>query len=108
MEALVFGRGRLIFSMSSCAASPSRGGTADGSMPGLELSRSAAPTRSGGLQPLRLCIVDMNNAYLNQAMRCIRGIVATFFERVQAHNPDLVCERVEVSPRDTNNVTPTD
>jgi homoserine O-succinyltransferase len=60
------------------------------------------------LSPLRLCIVDMNNAHVNQAMRCLRGLVSTFFSRVQAANPDLPCELVEVSPRDTNNPIPRD
>lgn len=59
-------------------------------------------------RPLRLCIVDMNNGHVNQAMRCLRGLAAGFFERVQAHNPGLSCEVVEVSPRDTNAPIPTD
>jgi len=60
------------------------------------------------LRPLRLCIVDMNNAHVNQAMRCLRGLVSNFFEHVRAANPDLVCEKVEVSPRDTNDPVPRD
>jgi GMP synthase-like glutamine amidotransferase len=60
------------------------------------------------LRPLRLCIVDMNNGHVNQAMRCLRGLVAEFFERVHVHNPGLPCELVEVSPRDTNVPVPTD
>jgi homoserine O-succinyltransferase len=60
------------------------------------------------LRPLRLCIVDMNNAHVNQAMRCLRGLVATFFGRVKSENPALACELVEVSPRDTNNPVPRD
>jgi GMP synthase-like glutamine amidotransferase len=60
------------------------------------------------LRPLRLCIVDMNNAHVNQAMRCLRGLVSTFFDHVRAHNPGLVCEKVEVSPRDTNDPVPRD
>src|SRR5262245_16014841 len=59
-------------------------------------------------RPLRVCIVDMNNAHLNQAMRCLRGLVASFFDRVAAENPNLACERVEVSPRDTNQSVPRD
>lgn len=58
------------------------------------------------LRPLRLCIVDMNNGHVNQAMRCLRSIVAAFFERVQTYNPGMVCEVVEVSPRDTNTPIP--
>ncbi len=60
------------------------------------------------LRPLRLCIIDMNNAHVNQAMRCLRGIVSNFFEHVRAENPDLACELTEVSPRDTNNPVPRD
>ncbi len=60
------------------------------------------------LRPLRLCIVDMNNGHVNQAMRCLRGLAATFFERVQRHNPGVFCEVVEASPRDTNTPIPTD
>lgn len=60
------------------------------------------------LRPLRICIVDMNNAHVNQAMRCLRGLVSTFFDQVQKQNPDLVCEKIEVSPRDTNDPVPLD
>jgi homoserine O-succinyltransferase len=60
------------------------------------------------LRPLRLCIIDMNNGHVNQAMRCLRSMVANFFERVHLHNLSLECELVEVSPRDTNNPVPTD
>ncbi|WP_437786198.1 hypothetical protein [Sorangium sp. So ce1097] len=45
---------------------------------------------------------------MNQAMRCLRGLAAAFFERVQAHNSGVPCEIVEVSPRDTNAPIPTD
>jgi homoserine O-succinyltransferase/O-acetyltransferase len=60
------------------------------------------------LRPLRLCIVDMNNAHVNQAMRCLRGLADSFFEHVRKTNPDLPCERLEVSPRDTNDPVPRD
>jgi GMP synthase-like glutamine amidotransferase len=50
----------------------------------------------------------MNNGHVNQAMRCFRGLVAEFFERVQRRNPALACELVEISPRDTNLPIPTD
>ena len=60
------------------------------------------------LRPLRVCIVDMNNGHVNQAMRCLRGQSAAFFERVKLHNPTLVCEVVEVSPRDTDAIVPRD
>src|SRR5882762_7240206 len=60
------------------------------------------------LRPLRLCLVDMNNAHVNQAMRCLRGLGSAFFERVRLHNPTLTCEMVEVSPRDTDDPVPRD
>jgi GMP synthase-like glutamine amidotransferase len=60
------------------------------------------------LRPLRLCIVDMNNAHVNQAMRCLRGLAQGFFDHVRQANPTLACELVEVSPRDTNNPVPRD
>jgi GMP synthase-like glutamine amidotransferase len=50
----------------------------------------------------------MNNAHVNQAMRCLRGIATSFFAHVARHNPQLPCELVEVSPRDTNNPVPRD
>lgn len=69
----------------------------------------SGPARAGHApQPLRLCIVDMNNGHVNQAMRCLRGIATTFFERVREQNPAVPCELVEVSPRDTNNIIPRD
>jgi len=58
--------------------------------------------------PLRVCLVDMNNGHVNQAMRCLRGIVASFFDRVRRENPGIVCELGEVSPRDTNTPVPED
>lgn len=66
-------------------------------------TRSEAPQR-----PLRVCLVDMNNGHVNQAMRCLRGIVAKFFERVHRHNPGLHCELGEVSPRNTTDPVPDD
>jgi homoserine O-succinyltransferase/O-acetyltransferase len=57
---------------------------------------------------LRLCVVDMNNGHVNQAMRCLRSIAGTFFERVRATNPSLPCELVTVSPRDTGAPVPRD
>jgi homoserine O-succinyltransferase/O-acetyltransferase len=60
------------------------------------------------LRPLRLCIIDMNNAHVNQAMRCLRGLASSFFAHVQQKNPALACELVEVSPRDTGNPVPRD
>jgi GMP synthase-like glutamine amidotransferase len=59
-------------------------------------------------RPVRVCLVDMNNGHVNQAMRCLRGIVAQFFERVRRYNPDVPCELGEVSPRNTSNSVPDD
>lgn len=75
-------------------------------LPSHDTGRSTANGRA--LRPIRLCIVDMNNGHVNQAMRCLRGLVSEFFERVQAWNPTLPCELLEVSPRDTNEPIPTD
>jgi len=50
----------------------------------------------------------MNQGHVNQAMRCFRGLVNGFFERIERQNPTLACELVEVSPRDTNNPIPRD
>ncbi len=50
----------------------------------------------------------MNAGHANQAMRCFRQIVASFFDRVQRANPGLGCTLVEVSPRDTSAPIPRD
>jgi GMP synthase-like glutamine amidotransferase len=55
-----------------------------------------------------VCLVDMNNGHVNQAMRCLRGIVYNFFEHVRRSNPSLPCVLGEVSPRDTGNAVPRD
>ena len=60
------------------------------------------------MRPIRVCIVDMNNGHVNQAMRCLRGIVAQFFERVRRWNPSVPCELGEVSPRNTTDPVPDD
>ncbi len=65
---------------------------------------SSHPRKNG----LRVCLVDMNQGHVNQAMRCFRGLVGGFFDRVQKVNPDLGCELVEVSPRDTSAPIPRD
>ena len=64
--------------------------------------------RGRRMRPIRVCLVDMNNGHVNQAMRCLRGIVTQFFERVRSANPSLPCELGEVSPRNTNNAVPDD
>jgi len=57
-------------------------------------------------RPLRLCLVDMNDGHVNQAMRCLRGIAAQFFRRVAVTNPNVQCELLEVSPRNTEDDIP--
>jgi len=75
-----------------------------------ESGPASAPqsSRFAGHREVSLCLIDMNAGHENQAMRCFRGIVTTFFDRVRAANPGLACRIVEVSPRDTNNVIPRD
>jgi homoserine O-succinyltransferase len=67
-----------------------------------------APAALGGPRPFRLCVVDMNDGHVNQAMRCFRSIVSRFFLRVKKANPDVPCELVEVSPRNTEDDIPRD
>jgi GMP synthase-like glutamine amidotransferase len=62
--------------------------------------------RAGAGRELVLCLVDMNAGHVNQAVRCFRGIVSTFFDRVREVNPGLSCRLIEVSPRDTNETIP--
>lgn len=50
----------------------------------------------------------MNSGHVNQAMRCFRGIVMAFFDRVRQKNPGLMCRVAEVSPRDTQQRIPRD
>jgi GMP synthase-like glutamine amidotransferase len=50
---------------------------------------------------LRVCLVDMNDGHANQAMRCLRGIVARFFDRIAVYAPDVACSIEEISPRNT-------
>jgi GMP synthase-like glutamine amidotransferase len=57
---------------------------------------------------LRVCIVDMNDGHVNQAMRCLRGLVDQFFHRVELNNPEVACSVSEVSPRDTDDLIPRD
>ncbi|NUP13653.1 MAG: hypothetical protein HOW73_47060 [Polyangiaceae bacterium] len=57
---------------------------------------------------LSVCLIDMNAGHVNQAMRCFRGIVTAFFDRVRTQNPGLICRVAEVSPRDTNQPIPRD
>jgi GMP synthase-like glutamine amidotransferase len=58
------------------------------------------------MSPLRICLVDMNNGVENQGIRCFRGIIAQFAERVAAANPDLPVELTHVQPRNLGEVPP--
>ena len=57
---------------------------------------------------LRLCLVDMNNGHVNQAMRCFRVLVDSFFSMVKATNPELLTELVVVQPRNLKEMPPAD
>ena len=57
-------------------------------------------------RPFRLCLVDMNDGHVNQAMRCLRTISAAFFRRITQANPGVACELLEVSPRNTEDEIP--
>ncbi len=70
--------------------------------------RGASSRRFDLHREVSICLVDMNAGHVNQAMRCFRGIMTAFFDRVRAANPGLACRLVEVSPRDTGNLIPRD
>ncbi len=55
---------------------------------------------------LRLCLVDMNNGHANQAMRCFRILVDSFFAAVRARNPEVRTEMVVVQPRNLKELPP--
>ena len=57
---------------------------------------------------LRIGVIDMNAGHTNEAIRCIGRLIDQFSERVRRANPDVVCESVRVSPRDTKDVPPGD
>lgn len=63
---------------------------------------------SVGQQPLRLCLIDMNNGHENQAMRCLRLIATQFHAHARRWNPGLELEIVHVSPRDKREAPPVD
>lgn len=50
----------------------------------------------------------MNAGDRNEAVPCLRAIIATFFEGLRAHRPSLRCELVNVSPRNTSTEIPLD
>ena len=79
---------------------------AAGTSPAAAPVASRAPALLGAARPFRLCIVDMNDGHVNQAMRCFRTIASRFFKRVTNANPSVRCELVEVSPRNTEDDIP--
>lgn len=50
-------------------------------------------------QPLRLCLVDMNNGVANEATRCFRRLFEGLQARVRAANPSLEIQFKHVQPR---------
>jgi homoserine O-succinyltransferase len=58
-------------------------------------------------QPLRLCLIDMNNGVANEATRCFRRIFETFQKQVLAANPGLPITFRHVQPRNLGEL-PTD
>lgn len=99
---------RPLMSRNASPAAPDS--NADGSM--MRSDSGPDGPESGGAfarhRDLRVCLLDMNSGHQNQAMRCFRGIITAFFDRVRRHNPGLPCRLVEVSPRDTNAPIPRD
>jgi homoserine O-succinyltransferase len=59
-------------------------------------------------QPLRMCIVDMNDGHENQAIRCFRLICTEFHKHARRWNPDLELQLSHVSVRDKNERPPRD
>ncbi len=51
---------------------------------------------------LRVCLVDMNNGFANQATRCFRRLVDSFTAQVREKNPTLDVAFKHVQPRNLN------
>src|SRR5262245_38439177 len=62
--------------------------------------RAMESKRLAGQQPLRVCLVDMNNGHENQAMRCLRLIATQFHGHAAKWNPGLELRIDHVSTRD--------
>src|SRR5689334_18635871 len=65
-----------------------------------EWDRAMDSKRTAGQQPLRVCLIDMNNGHENQAMRCLRSILTQFHAHARKWNPGLEMVVTHVSPRD--------
>ena len=59
-------------------------------------------------RPLTICLLDMNDGYPNQAMRCIGVLLRRFEALVHAKNPGLPFCVKHVSPRDLGHLPPRD
>src|SRR5581483_7380327 len=57
-------------------------------------------------QRLHVCLVDMNNGVANQAIRCFKGIIETFRNRVAETNPAIDVVLTHVQPRNLNELPP--
>jgi GMP synthase-like glutamine amidotransferase len=55
-----------------------------------------------------MCIIDMNNGWENQAIRCYHRIIDQFFERVKASNPGIETQILRVQPRNLGEAPPAD
>jgi GMP synthase-like glutamine amidotransferase len=69
---------------------------------------SKAKRSSNGEQALRVCLVDMNNGVDNQGIRCFKGLIRQFFQRVRVANPRVETELLHVQPRNLGEVPPDD
>src|SRR4029077_11886700 len=58
------------------------------------------------IEPLRLCLVDMNAGVENQAVRCFRTIMDEFIARACAENPQLEPIVAHVQPRNLGELPP--
>jgi GMP synthase-like glutamine amidotransferase len=58
------------------------------------------------MQPLRLCLVDMNAGVPNEAMRCFRRLVEGFLVRIRRANPALEVKVAHVQPRNLGEAPP--
>src|SRR5262249_49508360 len=67
-----------------------------------------APSVSGRPQPLRVCLIDMNNGVPNQAIRCFGLLLDDFVARVHSQNPELEASIVRIQPRNLGDTPPAD
>lgn len=58
------------------------------------------------MEPLRICLIDMNAGVENQAVRCFRRIIDAFAARARVANPGLELDSSHVQPRNLFEVPP--